>query len=67
MIAPFFLPHQWRAEEAIAHAADDDPEAIIRLLRGVSRHATAISDALSQRYFSHAHGAVQAVGGMKIA
>ena len=62
MLANFELPHQWKAVDAIALASNVDTNAIVKLLRTVSRDSTAISDALSQRYFSHAHAADQAVG-----
>jgi uncharacterized circularly permuted ATP-grasp superfamily protein/uncharacterized alpha-E superfamily protein len=68
IVAPFQLPHQWPVEQAAALAAKSDCTDIVALLRGASRHASALSDALSQRYFSHAHAAAtQAVGGMKTA
>ena len=62
MLANFELPHQWKAADAIALASDVDTDAIVELLRTVSHDSTAISDTLSQRYFSHAHAADQAVG-----
>ena len=62
MLANFELPHQWKAVDAIALASNADSSAIVKLLRTVSRDSTAISDALSQRYFTHAHAADKAVG-----
>lgn len=62
MLAPFVLPHRWQPEHLSALASADNPEAIVVLLRGVTRDAFAISDALSQRFFSHAEAANQAVG-----
>ncbi len=62
MLAPFLLPHQWQTAHVMKLANLPDAEPIVDLLRKVNVDATAISDALSQRYFSHAHGADQAVG-----
>ena len=62
MLAATELPHRWRAAETTALANNDDPDAIVLLLRKVCVDATAISDALSQRYFTHADAADQAVG-----
>ncbi len=62
MLAPFVLPHRWDAAHVKKIASLPDTEPIVELLRKVSLDATAISDALSQRYFSHASGADQAVG-----
>ena len=62
MLATFNLPHHWKPEAIAKLARTNDPEAIAALLHGVTHDAWAISDALSQRYFSHAEGNVQAVG-----
>ena len=62
MLAPFELPYQWQNEPVMALASADDAEAIIELLRGVRLDAFSISDALSQRYFSHAEAADTVVG-----
>ncbi len=62
MLVHFELPHQWKAADVIALAGDNDSAGIIALLRKVSLDSTAISDTLSQRYFSHAHMNDQAVG-----
>jgi uncharacterized circularly permuted ATP-grasp superfamily protein/uncharacterized alpha-E superfamily protein len=62
ILAPFVLPHQWDAAHVNKLANLPDTEPIVNLLRKVSLDGTAISDALSQRYFSHAHGADKAVG-----
>lgn len=62
MLTNIVLPHQWNAVQAMALASHSDTDGIVALLRKVSRDSTAISDALSQRYFSHAHAADQAVG-----
>ena len=62
MLAPFVLPHQWDAVHAAKLASLSDTEPMTELLRKVSADGTAISDALSQRYFSHAHGAHKTVG-----
>ncbi len=62
MLAPFTLPHRWHPVGVTTLAKASDTTAIIALLRGVTRDAYAISDALSQRFFSHAEGADQAVG-----
>ena len=62
MLAPFVLPNRWQAAQIATLASDDNVEPIVELLRKVSLDATAISDALSQRYFSHASGTDQAVG-----
>ena len=62
MLAPFVLPHKWDAAHVKKIASLPDTEPIVALLRKVSSDSTAISDALSQRYFSHAHGATQTVG-----
>ena len=62
MLTHFDLPHRWKAAAVIPLTNDRDTEAIVGLLRKVSLDSTAISDALSQRYFTHAHAADQAVG-----
>ena len=62
VLAPFLLPHKWDAAHVKKIASLPDIEPIVALLRKVSSDSTAISDALSQRYFSHAHGATQTVG-----
>jgi len=62
MLTSFDLPHQWKNEEAMALACADDTEAIVELLRGARLDAFSISDALSQRYFSHAEAADTVVG-----
>jgi uncharacterized circularly permuted ATP-grasp superfamily protein/uncharacterized alpha-E superfamily protein len=62
MLAPFELPHRWKAASVMPLTNARDPAAIVALLRKVSTDSTAISDVLSQRYFSHAHAAHQAVG-----
>ena len=62
MLAPFVLPHQWDVGHVKNIASLRDTEPMVDLLRKVSLDGTAISDALSQRYFSHAHGANQTVG-----
>lgn len=62
MLAPFTLPHRWHPDGVTTLAKASDSTAIIALLRGVTHDAYAISDALSQRFFSHAEGADQAVG-----
>ena len=62
MLASFALPHQWQDESTLLMAGADDSDAIINLLRGARSDAFAISDALSQRYFSHAEAADTVVG-----
>jgi uncharacterized circularly permuted ATP-grasp superfamily protein/uncharacterized alpha-E superfamily protein len=62
MLAPFVLPHRWRVEQLSALASARDTGPIVALLRGATRDAFAISDALSQRFFSHAEATNQAVG-----
>ena len=62
MLTSFNLPHQWKNEQVMALAAADDAHAIIHLLRGARLDAFSISDALSQRYFSHAEVADTVVG-----
>ena len=62
MLTPFLLPHQWENDEATALASANNSDAIIALLRGARLDAFAISDALSQRYFSHAEAADTVVG-----
>ena len=62
MLTPFLLPHQWETDEATALASANNSDAIIALLRGARLDAFAISDALSQRYFSHAEAADTVVG-----
>ncbi len=62
MLAALNLPHQWKNEEAMALAGADDAAAIIEMLRGARLDAFSISDALSQRYFSHAEAADTVVG-----
>ena len=61
-LASFVLPHQWQNEPTIALASADDTDAIIDLLRSARGDAFALSDVLSQRYFSHAEGPDQVVG-----
>ena len=62
MLTSFNLPHQWKNEQVMALASADDSDAIIELLRGARLDAFTISDALSQRYFSHAEAADTVVG-----
>ena len=62
MLTPFLLPHQWKNDEVTAVASANKSDAIIALLRGARSDAFAISDALSQRYFSHAEAADTVVG-----
>ena len=62
MLAPFVLPHRWNPDGLAALAGATDSTDIVALLRGVTRDSLAISDALSQRFFSHAEGTNQAVG-----
>jgi uncharacterized alpha-E superfamily protein len=64
MLANTRLPHQWSATEVtqLANHSTDDTTAIVDLLRQVCRDSTTISDALSQRYFTHAHSKNKAVG-----
>ena len=62
ILAPFVLPHRWDAAHVKKIASLPDTEPMVDLLRKVSVDSTAISDALSQRYFSHAHSANQTVG-----
>ncbi len=62
MLTSFDLPHQWEKEKTMALASADDSGAIIQLLRGARLDAFAVSDALSQRYFSHAEAADTVVG-----
>jgi uncharacterized alpha-E superfamily protein len=62
ILTPFVLPHRWDAAHVKKIASLPDAEPVVDLLRKVSIDSTAISDALSQRYFSHAHGANQTVG-----
>ncbi len=59
---PFVLPHQWNTAHVTQLASLPDSKPMVDLLRKVNLDGTAISDALSQRYFSHAHGANQTVG-----
>ena len=56
------LPHRWPAAQIAALAARSDKDDLVAMLRGVASDACAISDALSQRYFSHAEGVAHAVG-----
>ena len=62
MLTSFDLPHQWKNDEVMTVASADDKATIVNLLRGARSDAFAISDALSQRYFSHAEAAVSVVG-----
>ena len=62
VLVPFVLPHLWNTAHVTKLASLRDTEPMVDLLRKVNRDGTAISDALSQRYFSHAHGANQTVG-----
>ena len=62
ILVPFVLPHQWNTAHVTQLASLPDTEPMVDLLRKVNLDGTAISDALSQRYFSHAHGANQTVG-----
>ena len=62
MLATFNLPHHWKSDAIAKLAQANDPATIAELLHGATHDAWAISDALSQRYFSHAEGNVQAVG-----
>ncbi len=62
ILVPFVLPHQWNTAHVTKLASLPDIEPMVDLLRKVNVEGTAISDALSQRYFSHAHGANQTVG-----
>ena len=62
ILVPFVLPHQWNTAHITKLASLPDIEPMVDLLRKVNVEGTAISDALSQRYFSHAHGANQTVG-----
>ena len=62
LVAPFVLPHQWNNERVMALAGAEDVEAIVELLRRARADAFAVSDALSQRYFSHAEAADTVVG-----
>ena len=62
MLSSFKLPHQWKSEQVMALASAHDSDAIIALLRSARLDAFAISDALSQRYFSHAEAADTVVG-----
>ena len=62
MLSAFNLPHQWKIDEVMALASADDTAAIIERLRGARLDAFSISDALSQRYFSHAEAANTVVG-----
>ncbi len=62
MLTGFNLPHQWKNEQVMAMASAEDSDAIIELLRGARLDAFAVSDALSQRYFSHAEAADTVVG-----
>ncbi len=56
------LPHRWPAAQIAALAARSNKDDLVAMLRGVASDACAISDALSQRYFSHAEGVAHAVG-----
>ena len=62
MLTAFNLPHQWKNEQVMALASADDSEAIVETLRGARHDAFSISDALSQRYFSHAEATDTVVG-----
>ena len=62
MLTGFDLPHRWDNEQVMALAGADDTATIISLLRGARSDAFIISDALSQRYFSHAEIANTVVG-----
>lgn len=62
MLTGFDLPHQWNSKQVMALASADPSDAIIERLRGARSDAFAISDALSQRYFSHAEAANTVVG-----
>ncbi|MBL8310510.1 MAG: circularly permuted type 2 ATP-grasp protein [Burkholderiales bacterium] len=65
LLSAIELPHRW-SPDALRHAArSDEPatrEALVNQLRDATRNAWALSDALSQRYFSHAEAPAQAVG-----
>ncbi len=62
MLTGFTLPHQWKNGQVMALASAADAGAIIELLRAARLDAFSISDALSQRYFSHAEAADTVVG-----
>ncbi len=62
MLTAFNLPHQWKNEQVMTLAGADDTVAITEMLRGARLDAFSISDALSQRYFSHAEAADTVVG-----
>ncbi len=62
MVAGFDLPHQWKSNTVETMALVDGSTAIAALLHGVAHDAWAVSDALSQRYFSHAETNVHTVG-----
>ncbi len=62
LLATYMLPHRWPAAQIAALAARSDKSDLVAMLRTVANDACAISDALSQRYFSHAEGAAHAVG-----
>ena len=62
MLNGFNLPHQWKSEQVMALAGADHTEAIVELLRAARLDAFSISDALSQRYFSHAEAVDTVVG-----
>ena len=62
LLAAHVLPHRWPAAQIAALAAHSDKNDLVAMLRTVTSDACAISDALSQRYFSHAEGVAHAVG-----
>jgi uncharacterized circularly permuted ATP-grasp superfamily protein/uncharacterized alpha-E superfamily protein len=62
MLTSFDLPHQWKNEQVMTMATASDTDAIVELLRGARLDAFSISDALSQRYFSHAEAIDTVVG-----
>ena len=62
MLTPFDLPHRWIAGEVMGLACAEDPQAIVERLQGARLDAFAVSDALSQRYFTHAEVANTVVG-----
>jgi uncharacterized alpha-E superfamily protein len=61
-LTPFTLPHQWDSAQIAALMVNAESRQIVELLRGARTDAYAISDAVSQRYFSHAEAADTVVG-----
>lgn len=65
LLSAIELPHRWSPDQLRRWARSDEPDArdaLVSRLRDATHNAWALSDALSQRYFSHAEAPAQAVG-----